>query len=132
VTEVPFSFLGSHVVLTASADGVPVFFILDTGAPTSFLDEAAAAAARIAVDRSQQADGHGLDGGSVKHAPGTIGTLAFGGRAFADVPCRVAALAPFRSIRSEDQHAGLLGNDFLARFSRVDVDFARGVLQFVD
>jgi hypothetical protein len=37
----------------------------------------------------------------------------------------VSALAPFDAIRAEGQHAGLLGNDFLGRFDRIEIDFER-------
>ncbi|MHC4947225.1 MAG: aspartyl protease family protein [Planctomycetota bacterium] len=130
--ELPFAFVSTHLVVEAGVNGTPVFLILDTGAPTSFLDEDAAAAAGVEADERRRAEGHGLDEGTIEHAPAIIAELAVGGRLFESVDCRVAALAPFASLRGDGQHVGLMGTDFLARFDRVEIDFARRVVRLVE
>lgn len=129
--ELPFALVGTHVVVEGAVRGTPVFFVLDTGAPTTFLDQAAARAAGVRGDEAQTREARGLDQGAVPMVPGTIDTLTLAGRPLRDVPCRISALAAFDRLRGEDQHVGLLGNDLFARFRRVEIDFARRTVRFV-
>jgi hypothetical protein len=73
----------------------------------------------------------GLDEGRVSIAPGRIEVLKLGDRSFEDVPCWISALPAFDTIRNEDQHVGLLGNDFFAKLNRVRIDFERRTVRFI-
>jgi predicted aspartyl protease len=127
----PFAFVSTHLVIEGAANGIPVFFILDSGAPSTFLDEAAAASAGVAGDASRADSARGLDEGSVSTTPALIGLLALGRMSFEDVPCRISSLSAFDPLRGDDQYAGLLGNDFFARFSSIEIDFDRRTVRFV-
>jgi len=127
----PFAIASSHVLIEATVGGQPVHFILDTGAPTTFLDPAAARAAGVRSDSTDVRQAHGLDEGDIAMVGGTLPDLALGRLSFRDVPCRISALPAFDPLRGEGQHVGLLGNDFLARFRSVEIDFARHTVRFV-
>ncbi|MHC5024377.1 MAG: aspartyl protease family protein [Planctomycetota bacterium] len=130
--ELPFAFVSTHLAVRGAVQGTPVYFILDSGAPTTFLDEPAADAVGVTGDASEADEARGLDEGSVRMIPGIIGSLELDGRRFENVPCRISALAAFETLRGENQHIGLLGNDFFARFDRIEIDFAGRVVRFVD
>lgn len=129
--ELPFAFVSTHLVVEGAANGTPVFFILDTGAPSTHLDASAARAAHVRGDEAKADKTRGLDEGSATVMPGTIGRLTLGGWTVEEVPCRISELVPFDQLRSEDQHVGLLGNDFLSRFDRIEIDFSARKVRFV-
>lgn len=129
--ELPFTFVSTHLVVKGQVNDAPVFFILDSGAPSTLLDKAAAVAAGVPVDASRADSARGLDEGVVPMAQGRIDELVLGGRSFDDVPCHISALSAFNAVRGEGQHVGLLGNDFFARFTRIEVDFDGRTVRFV-
>jgi len=129
--ERPFAIVGGHVLVEATVGGHPAHFILDTGAPTTFLDPAAARAAGVRSDSTDVRQAHGLDEGAIAMVSGILPDMALGGLSLHDVSCRISALPAFDSLRGEGQHVGLLGNDFLARFRSVEIDFARHTVRFV-
>jgi predicted aspartyl protease len=129
--ELPFAFVSTHLVVGGEVNGTPVFFILDTGAPSVFLDETAAETSDVELEAAETDSARGLGEGHVRLHQSTIGTLTLGDRSFDAVPCMVSALAPFDMIRAEGQHAGLLGNDFLGRFDRIEIDFEHRVVRLL-
>jgi predicted aspartyl protease len=129
--EVPFALADTHLIIESACNGTPVFFVLDTGAPTSFLDVQAADAVGVKGDESRRDEARGLDAGSVDMLPGVIETLTLDGRAFPGVECRIAALSAFNGLRGPQQHVGLLGVSFLLQFDRVEIDFVEHVVRFV-
>jgi len=129
--ELPFAFASTHLVVEGEVNGTPVFFILDSGAPSTYLDGGAAGAAGVSGDASRADSARGLDEGRVSIAPGRIDVLTLGDRSFEDVPCWISALPAFDTIRNEDQHVGLLGNDFFAKLNGVRIDFERRTVSFV-
>ncbi|MHC4993355.1 MAG: retropepsin-like aspartic protease [Planctomycetota bacterium] len=128
--ELPFALASTHLIIESACNGTPIFFVLDTGAPTNFLDVQAAAALGVKGDESGQDEARGLDGGSVGMLPGVIETLTLDGRAFRNVDCRIAALSAFNTLRGPQQHVGLLGVSFLTQFDRVEIDFVDHVVRF--
>ncbi|MHC4126646.1 MAG: aspartyl protease family protein [Planctomycetota bacterium] len=129
--ELQFALAGTHLIIEAACNGTPVFFVLDSGAPATFLDIQAAEAVGVKGDQSGRDEAHGLDGGSVDLLPGVIETLTLDGRAFRNVDCRIAALSAFNTLRGPRQHVGLLGVSFLLQFDRVEIDFVKHVVRFV-
>jgi hypothetical protein len=129
--ELPFTFVSTHVVVEGQVNGTQVFFILDSGAPSTFLDQAAALGAGVPVDASRADSARGLDEGVVPVNKGRIESLALGDRLFDGVPCQVSSLSAFDALRGEGQHVGLLGNDFFARFNRIEIDFDGRAVRFV-
>ncbi|MHC4080321.1 MAG: aspartyl protease family protein [Planctomycetota bacterium] len=129
--EVPFALASTHLIIESACNGTPVFFVLDSGAPTTFLDAQAAGAVGVKGDESARDQAHGLDAGSVDMLPGVIETVTLDGRSFRNVECRIAALSAFNSLRAPQQHVGLLGVSFFSRFDRIEIDFVEHVVRFV-
>jgi len=121
---IPFTIVDSHLLVEADIGGRTVHCILDTGAPTSFLDEATAR--ELGVDVQPADDrARGLGGQGVAMASGSIPSLSLGDAVLEVVPCKVAALSTFESLRNGDQLVGVLGCDLLAWFERIEIDFER-------
>jgi hypothetical protein len=59
-------------------------------------------------------------------------SLKLGELTFSEVHWRVSELYAFSMMRTADQHGGLLGNSFFQQFARVDIDFERYVVRFVN
>jgi len=130
-SELPFSIVRSHLVVTARVNGTPVHFILDSGAPAPFLDPEAARQAGVEVSSSESGKAGGLDGGKVDLGEGTIRRLELGDEVITDLVAKVAPLSVFNSLQSDGQGIGLLGNSFFGRFERVEIDFRRSRVRFV-
>ena len=132
VLELPFARVSAHLVVEGECNGETVYFILDTGSPGVFLDNAAARALAVQGDVTKAIDARGLDEGAVKTLPGTISELRFGERTFTDVPCNIGGLFAFDTLRADDQNIALLGNSFFGRFNRVEFDFGKRVIRLID
>jgi len=130
-TEVPFSIVKSHIFVNGRVNDVPVYFILDTGAPNSLLDVPAAKAARVKGVSAEARTAKGLDGVGAEIRTGATSELTIGDKTIADTTFDVSALSAFAMLRTGGQRIGLLGNSFFAKFRRVDVDFERRVVRFV-
>lgn len=130
--EVPFAFVKSHLMVQAGVNGIPVHFILDTGAPGSFLDARAAKAIGLDAADATRRSGRGLDGGTADIFSGARAGLTLGSRKIDDVRFAISALPAFSSMRVHGQKIGLLGNDVLGRFRRVEIDFVRRKIRFIE
>ena len=53
-------------------------------------------------------------------------------RSFGPVQPEISALSCFVALRTNKQNAGLLGNSFFSRFKRIELDFDRRLVRFVD
>jgi len=128
-TTVPFSFTSGHLFVRGRIGGLAVPLILDSGAPTSYLTWAAAADPAVRVDSTPGPTVYGLDNRPLATRPGVVSELRLGGLRAADVPVNVADLPVFQRMSLTEPAAGLLGNDFLRRFERVEVDWGRQTLR---
>jgi hypothetical protein len=118
--RVPFSF-AEHIFVQGKINGSPVSFILDSGSPTCILDETAAKSIGLPIGEARgQATGLGVDRVALKTT--TVPSLQLAGRTFNEIVFDVAPLQVFNTYRG-NQNIGLLGNTFLSRFARMDVDF---------
>ena len=126
--ETGFTIVNDHIVLPVHVGDLPAHMILDTGAPTVLLDSETARAAGIVETEARAVKG--LDGKGVRSATGSVPLLRIGALESENVEARVAPLTVFDRFRSGDQHLGLLGNEFLGRFSRVEIDFASRRIRF--
>lgn len=124
----PFSLVRSHAVVAGALAGESVRWILDSGAPDSILDRAAAAALGLRLEEADALRVSGLDGGSAALVPVEAGEIELGGERFAGVPLLAGDLAIFASMRAPGQLVGLLGASFLTRFDRVALDFEQRTL----
>lgn len=109
--EVPRASDG-HFYLTLHVNGVPVRFVVDTGASAIVLSQADAARAGIASDGLIFSGRANTANGSVNTAPTRIETLSLSGI----VDENVRAI-----VNAGDMEGSLLGMTYLSRFSRLEI-----------
>ena len=126
----PMATFRSHLGIRCEVNGISTAFILDSGAPTVFLDDTAARAAHVRIDEESGRDVHGVDRGSARARQGTIAKLQCGGEMFHDLPAFVSPLPVFAPLRAHDQAVGLLGNDLFSRLSFLELDLAQNQARF--
>lgn len=131
ILELPFTFVSSHVIIDGKVNDSLVHFVMDTGAPGIILDAEAAKRLGVNTERTMR-PGRGLDGGEADMRLGSPVDLSFADRSFGAVQPRISALACFMTLRTNRQNAGLLGNSFFSRFSRIELDFDRRTARFVN
>lgn len=121
--SVPFTLVARHVVLPARLDGTAASLVLDTGARGSLLPAALAAKAGLApaADASERSF-RGLDGKPLPARPVQVAQLELGGQA-AGPAVFFAGDLPALAALGLDGDSGLLGNDVLAKWRRLEVDF---------
>lgn len=96
-------------------------FFIDTGATTTIIPLAAAAALEIRIDNSTPVVGlQGVAGGDLAYQVG-LGSIEIEGLTVYDIRVLVYDLG-------DSENSGLLGNDFLQHF-QVDLDSIKGVLK---
>lgn len=119
--RVPFSMISSHIVIPARLNGTDVSLILDSGCPGALVDSTGAARCRLTIrpERALQ----GLDG-NLTRSGSALASIQVGGARLESVRCRVSALPVFATLR-DDRPMGLFGNELIARFERVLLDFPR-------
>ncbi len=117
--EIPRGFDG-HYHVTLEANGVPVDFVVDTGATDIVLTHADAA--RIGIDTARLAYIGRADtaNGQVRTAPAVIGALALGGQTDRNVKA---------VVNEGDMEGSLLGMRYLQRFSRLEISGNRMILE---
>ncbi|UCF37350.1 MAG: aspartyl protease family protein [Acidobacteriota bacterium] len=121
--EVPFSIVSSHLLVSAEVNTTDFYFILDSGAPRVLLDGPSAELAAISTSATPARKLGGLDGNKIDSFEGRIQKLKLGEVGFEAIPCSIAPLKVFASLRGQSQPIGLLGNSFFGRFDRVELDF---------
>ncbi|MHC5111016.1 MAG: aspartyl protease family protein [Planctomycetota bacterium] len=131
VLEVPFTFVSSHLTVDGRIEGAPVHFIMDTGSPDVVLDAFAAERIGVKMEKGSR-PGRGLDGGSSEIRKGSRVELSIAARNFEAVQPQISALPCFRMLRTNKQNAGLLGNSFFSRFTRMELDFKQRVARFIN
>lgn len=125
--------VGQLVLLTASAEGVPVDLFIDSGAQYSIGNPAlmdmidhrfprAAPRERIQV--------FGVTGQSVEARIGDIRDLRIARHALGTTPLLFADLHAFRVLGLSERPAILMGGDLLMRFRQVRLDYGRGRMLF--
>lgn len=119
-----FSWANGHAVLPGSLGGRAARWIVDSGAPESFADSASVAtepwvrAGRAA--ESVRGTGERRTATQVATAPtATVGDAPV----WANVPVRVARLAPLDALRGDGRVPALLGLSELARMGSFELDF---------
>jgi aspartyl protease family protein len=117
--EVPRGFDG-HYHLTLGLNGVPVDFVVDTGASDMVLS--GSDAQRIGIDPASLAfTGQAVTAnGTVKTARIRIPKVEIGGMVERDVPA---------SVTGGEMEGSLLGMSYLQRFARIEISGGRMVLE---
>lgn len=119
----PFTMVARHIVLPARLDGTPASLVLDTGARGSLLPAALAARAGLApAPGATERVFRGLDGRPLPARPVRVERLELGGAA-AGAAVFFAGDLPALAALGLDGDSGLLGNDLLAAWRRLEVDF---------
>lgn len=117
--EVPRAFDG-HYYLTLELDGVPVDFVIDTGATDVVLTRTDAARIGLDPDRLAYTGIAGTANGEVRTARVRIGEARLGGIADFDLPV---------SVNEGEMDTSLLGMAYLQRFGRIEIADGRLLLE---
>ena len=117
--EVPRAFDG-HYYLRLDLNGVPVDFVVDTGATDIVLTRADAARIGIDPDSLAYTGIAGTANGEVRTARVRIGEVSLGGITDFDLPV---------SVNDGEMDTSLLGMAYLQRFERIEISGGRLVLE---
>ncbi|MFN7963872.1 MAG: pepsin/retropepsin-like aspartic protease family protein [Thermoanaerobaculia bacterium] len=128
--RLPLTRVSEHLVVEAMAGKSNTHLLVDTGSRDLLLEPSAVAAGDVRPDAKAERAAHGLDGGSVPLRTGMLSRLALAGQDLGAVPCVVAELPVLAPLRGGGP-VGLLGTAVLARFERVEIDFAQKELRLV-
>lgn len=129
--ELPFTFVNSHLTVDGKLNESLVHFVMDTGCPGIILDTGAAKRIGVKAEKKMR-PGRGLDGGKAELSRGNSAALAFADRDLGAIQPKISALSCFTTLRTNNQNAGLLGNSFFSRFSKMELDFDRRIVRFVN
>jgi predicted aspartyl protease len=127
--SIPFSTVSKHIFVDGHINGNPISFLFDTGARGSIISRAAARAAGLHVSPVSRIF-RGLDGAEISTEITEGIRLQLGSVEFKDVDLYVADL-PFLSGIGLDDAGGIVGNDFLKRFSEIMVNFEESTICFL-
>jgi len=108
--------------MEALAEGQRVFLVLDSGSPRTFLPQAAARAARLALSVAVGPAPRGLDGRPLAVQEAQLPQLTLGAVTFGPMPVQVADLPVLAKFEGA-LPVGLLGSDVLLQCAALEVDF---------
>jgi predicted aspartyl protease len=124
----PILTAADHIFIEGSIGGAPVTFLFDTGARGTIVPGSVAEAAGLGTGEKADREFRGLDGNPLPARLITVEELQLGTASFPDSPVYVAEL-PVLENWGLDETSGLLGNDFLERHDRIELDFSEGLLR---
>jgi predicted aspartyl protease len=129
--EIPFSVANNHLFIGGSIDSMEVDFMFDTGARVSIMPSELADRARLVKVGSDPRVLHGLDGTPIETHVRQADQIRLGGGQYIDVPFHTGEISVLNNwgLRSD---GAILGNDFLRRFGRIEVDFGHEVVRLLD
>lgn len=121
-----FSWVSSLAVMPGEVGGRPALWIVDSGAPRSFVDPPAVAGEPWAAATSPAPTPNGADGPPRPASVVTAPSLRVGGgAAWPETPVRLARLLSFEALRPDGRVPALLGVSELARMGALELDFER-------
>lgn len=127
---VPFNVADHHLFVRGEIAGVPLSWVLDSGAKVSLLAPALADRLGLVADPSRSVEVRGLGSAAVQAPRVEAPELVLGEERFPQVAFHVAPLAVLDAWGLSRQ-GGILGNDFLRRFAALELSFPRGEVRFV-
>jgi predicted aspartyl protease len=126
--ELPFRMAADHIFVEGGLGAAPVTFLFDTGARGTIVPESVAEASGLGAGEEVDREFRGLDGNPLPARVVTVEGLTLGAELFPPMQIYVADL-PVLANWGLDETSGLLGNDFLENYDRVELDFEGGVLR---
>ena len=121
-----FTVVARHIVLPASLNGTSASLVLDTGARGSLLPPGLATRAKLPpAPGVPPREFHGLDGRPLPARPVSVASLRLGGMEAGPAIFYAGEVAALAAL-GLDADSGLLGNDVLGAWRRLEVDFAAG------
>lgn len=126
--DVHFRFIENHLFLDVTIDGTETLWVLDTGASASVIDSEFADA--LGLEKSGTVTGQGA-GSTVEVAFVQMPAFSVGGIEFDPQTVASIEVSPLFRRMSELEVAGILGYDFLSRFT-ARVDYANETLTFYE
>ncbi len=123
--ELPFSLAANHIFIDGAINAEPVTFMLDTGARGSIVSASLAERVGLSPVAGRPMQLRGLDGTPMQVRLATADTVRLAQYAFSPVRFHVADLAALTSMGLSESAGGVIGNDFLQQFERIEVDFER-------
>jgi len=123
----PLAILDSRAYCKAKVNGTDVCMIVDTGAPITIVEERVSAAAGLSPV-VQEKDVRGIGSARSKLAKAEGATISLGEVTLKDQAVMIGTLPLFSRFKGSVP-IGILGNETLAEFGRVEMDFERGELR---
>lgn len=128
--SIPFTSADRHLFLAGGVGETVLTFVLDSGAKVSLLSPSLRDRLGLAQDPQRSVEVRGLSASPIRAPRAEVAALRLGGEQFPSVAFHVAPLPVLDRWGLTDRGA-ILGNDFLERFSAIEVDFDRGEVRFV-
>jgi predicted aspartyl protease len=128
VIELPFSIATKHIFIEGRMNNIPISFMFDTGARGSIIDHASAQEAGLELNTESKRQFRGLDGNPIDAKTATVKKLYLGNWEFSNIEFYVADLPVLKNMGLQ-KNSGLLGNDFLQKNSRVEVNFPKKLIR---
>lgn len=123
----PLSILDSRAYCKAKVNGTDVCMIVDTGSPITIVEERVSKAARL-NPAAEDKDVRGIGQARTKLAKADSATIALGEATLKDEVVMVGSLPLFSRFKGPTP-IGILGNQTLAGFGMVEMDFGKGELR---
>jgi len=125
--ELPFSLVGNHIFVRGHVNGQPITFLVDSGSRETYVAPWFAAKAGIKLEPGS-IRAAGLDGTIIETRSGTADQLKLGNRTFPDARLRIADIPVLANFGLQKTGA-ILGNDFLQRLAKLEIDFVHRTLR---
>lgn len=124
--DIPILVREEAVFLHGEINGKQVDFLLDSGAPESFVSTGAMRLAGLVAHPDSRHDVLCMNGKTVSVSSTRAGDVQLGGRNFSGMRFNIAELPVYCNFRSNETPA-LLGTDFLELVGRIEIDFRKNV-----
>jgi predicted aspartyl protease len=129
--DVPFSIASNHMFIEGSIASNDADFVFDTGARVSIISRDLAIQTGLSLVEGSERELRGLDGNAVGVELRQADEVVLGDQRFRDLSFHAGQIDVLEAWGLGESGA-ILGNDFLQRFQRVEIDFGRSLILFVE
>lgn len=126
---IPFARNGETIYVRGEVNSVPVYFILDSGAPSCVMPPQSLQLTGAHLSNDSIVTFRGGGGQEWQGRTGKVDGLRIGGHSFDAQPFMIGDIQVLQRLAS-GQASGLLGNSFFAQFNAMEIDFNTGVVRF--